>query len=398
MLILACRHRAAHTPDSGVHRAQRRTRQPSPARAIARLVSRMRRGDRHRRRGTHRASTEVLEHGMARVHMSHYNYLIVGGGMAAAAAITGIREIDGAGSVGVITAEPHPPYNRPPLSKWLWRGKPLSSIWRKANSSTVTFHQSRTARTLDPEIKQVTDDRGDVYSFDKLLLATGSTPRRLPFGGDQIIYYRTLDDYERVRRLTEHGERFAIIGSGFIGSEMAASLAMVGKRVTLIFPDEAIGSRMYPAELARAVNALFQAKGVELMPEAKAIGCESHEGQHALTVRDAGSGRERTIIVDGVIAGIGVEPNVALARAAGLEVNDGVRVDASLRTSHPDIYAAGDVASIYNATLDSWRRVEHADNANNTGGYAGVAMAGRTVSYEYLPFFYSDLFDVAYEA
>jgi 3-phenylpropionate/trans-cinnamate dioxygenase ferredoxin reductase component len=99
-----------------------------------------------------------------------------------------------------------------------------------------------------------------------------------------------------------------------------------------------------------------------------------------------------------VIAGIGVEPNVELARSAGLEVSDGIRVDASLRTSHPDIFAAGDVASIYNGALETWRRVEHADNANSTGGYAGVAMAGRTVRYEYLPFFYSDLFEVGYEA
>jgi 3-phenylpropionate/trans-cinnamate dioxygenase ferredoxin reductase component len=103
-------------------------------------------------------------------------------------------------------------------------------------------------------------------------------------------------------------------------------------------------------------------------------------------------------VADGVIAGIGVEPNVELARAAGLEVNDGIRVDVSLRTSHPDIFAAGDVASIYNPALKAWRRVEHADNANNTGGYAGVAMTGRTVAYEYLPFFYSDLFEVGYEA
>src|SRR5450759_1310826 len=116
--------------------------------------------------------------------------------MAAAAAITGIREVDDVGSIGVITAEPHPPYNRPPLSKWLWRGKPLTSIWRKANSATVTFHQGRTARALDPRARQVTDDQDAVYHFDKLLLATGSTPRRLPFGGDEIIYYRTLDDYE----------------------------------------------------------------------------------------------------------------------------------------------------------------------------------------------------------
>jgi 3-phenylpropionate/trans-cinnamate dioxygenase ferredoxin reductase component len=327
-----------------------------------------------------------------------YKYLIVGGGMAAASAITGIREVDDAGSIGVITAEAHPPYNRPPLSKLIWRGKPLRSIWRKANSATVTFHQGRTARTLNPRSKQVVDDEGAVYRFDKLLLATGSTPRRLPFGGDDVIYYRTLDDYERVRQLAATGNTFVIIGAGFIGSEMAAALAMNGKRVTLVFPDDAVGSRLYPAGLASSVSALLQAKGVEVVPRVRAIGCGSHDGKQILTVRDIDSGSERTIIADGVIAGIGVEPNVELARSAGLEVSDGIRVDASLRTSHPDIFAAGDVASIYNGALETWRRVEHADNANSTGGYAGVAMAGRTVRYEYLPFFYSDLFEVGYEA
>jgi 3-phenylpropionate/trans-cinnamate dioxygenase ferredoxin reductase component len=330
--------------------------------------------------------------------MRDYTYLIVGGGMAAASAITGIREIDDAGSIGVLTAEPHPPYNRPPLSKWLWRGKPLNSIWRKANSVTVTFHQGRTACALDPRSKQITDDQGAVYQFDKLLLATGSAPRRLPFGGDEIIYYRTLDDYQRVRQLAAQGGTFAIIGAGFIGSEMAAALAMNGTRVTLVLPDDAIGSRLYPAHLAEAVNALFREKGVEVLARTRAVACEARGGKQTLITQDVDSGRERTIIADCVIAGIGVDPNVELARAAGLEVNDGIRVDASLRTSHPDIFAAGDVASIYNAALDTWRRVEHADNANNTGGYAGVAMAGRTVRYEYLPFFYSDLFEVGYEA
>ena len=330
--------------------------------------------------------------------MRHYTYLIVGGGMAAASAITGIREIDDAGSIGVLTTERHPPYNRPPLSKWLWRGKPLNSIWRKANSATVTFHQGRTACTLDPRGKQITDDQGEVYQFDKLLLATGSTPRRLPFGGDEIIYYRTLADYERVRQLAVEGGTFVIIGAGFIGSEMAAALAMNGARVTLVSPDDAIGSRLYPGHLSQAVNALFRGKGVELLARTRAIACETRDGKRALTVRDIDSARERTMVADCVIAGIGVDPNVELARAAGLEVNDGIRVDASLRTSHSDIFAAGDVASMYNVALDTWRRVEHADNANSTGGYAGVAMAGRTVRYEYLPFFYSDLFEAGYEA
>lgn len=330
--------------------------------------------------------------------MPDYTYLIVGGGMASAAAISGIREVDDSGSIGVITAEPYRPYDRPPLSKWLWRGKPLSSIWRTADSSTVTFHQACTARALDAQRKQVTDDQGTVYHFSKLLLATGCTPRRLPVGGEQIVYFRTLDDYKRVRALTEHGDRFVVIGSGFIGTEMAAALAMNGKHVTLVFPDDAIGSRTYPADLAGSLNAFFRARGIEVVPGAKVIGCESRAGKPVLTVHDIHTGQERTIVADGVVAGIGVQPNVDLARAAGLDVDDGIRVDASLRTSQPDIYAAGDVAFIYSAALDRWRRVEHEDNANSTGGYAGVAMTGRTVSYEHLPFFYSDIFEASYEA
>ncbi len=330
--------------------------------------------------------------------MPDYDYLIVGGGMAAASAITGIREVDDAGSIGVVSAEPHPTNNRPPLSKWLWRGKPLSGIWRKANSSTVTYHQACTARALDPDAKEVTDEEGTVYRYDKLLLATGSSPRRLPFGDDRIIYFRTLEDYQRVRELAARGERFAVIGGGFIGSEMAAALAGIGKKVSLIFPDESIGSRIYPAGLARWLDEAFRARGVNVVPRARAIGCaQSGEGA-SLRLADTASGSEREMEVDGIIAGIGVEPNVQLARAAGLRVDDGIVVVASLRTSHPDIYAAGDVASIYNAALGRHRRVEHADNANNSGGYAGVAMAGRNVSYEYLPFFYSDLWELGYEA
>ena len=251
---------------------------------------------------------------------------------------------------------------------------------------------------LDPRRKEVTDDEGTVYRFRKLLLATGSAPRRLPFGGDQIIYFRTLDDYKRVRALTEHGDRFTVIGSGFIGTEMAAALAMNGKQVTLIFPDDAIGSRTYPADLAGSLNEFFRAKGIELLPAAKVIGCESRAGIPVLTVQDIHTGKERAIVSDGVVAGIGVQPNVELARTAGLDVADGIRVDASFRTSHYDIYAAGDVASIYSTALDKWRRVEHEDNANSTGAYAGVAMTGRTVSYDHLPFFYSDLFETSYEA
>ncbi|NNM84771.1 MAG: FAD-dependent oxidoreductase [Phycisphaerales bacterium] len=330
--------------------------------------------------------------------MRLYKYLIIGAGMTAAAAIAGIREVDNAGAIGLIGAEAHPPYDRPPLSKGLWKDKPQSSIWRSLDKTALTLHLGRTVRTLNPEKKSVVDDQGGIYTYDKLLLATGGTPRRLPFGEDHIIYFRTLDDYTKLRELTRNGNHFAVIGAGFIGSEIAAALAMNGKKVTLIFPDKAIGSRMYPPELAEFLNDFYREKGITLLTESKVSGCDMQHGKLAVKVSRGSNSNERQISVDGVIAGIGVEPNVSLAAVAGLKIDNGIRVDASLRTSSPDIYAAGDAASFYSPALDTWLRVEHEDNANTMGGFAGVAMAGRTVAYSHLPFFYSDLFDMGYEA
>ncbi len=318
--------------------------------------------------------------------------------MTADAAIHGIREIDRGGSIGVIGAESHPPYNRPPLSKGLWKKQRLDSIWRKSDTLGVTFHLGLRVQHLDPANKRVTDDQGNVYTFDKLLLATGATPRRLAFGAEQIIYYRTLDDYQRLRALTERGRRFAVIGGGFIGSEVAAALAMNGREVVLAFPQEGIGSRVFPSELSMFLNDFYRQKGVEVLTGTSVTGMETRRDKSILTLRDSRAGDGQETSVDGVVAGIGVQANVELAQAAGLKVENGVRVDASLRTTHPDIYAAGDVAGFHNPVLDLWMRVEHEDNANTMGGAAGRAMAGETVAYDHLPSFYSDLFEMGYEA
>jgi NADPH-dependent 2,4-dienoyl-CoA reductase/sulfur reductase-like enzyme len=318
--------------------------------------------------------------------------------MTADAAVRGIRSIDPDGSIGVIGAEPDPPYKRPPLSKKLWTGKPFESVWLRTDALGVELHLGRTVRVLDPRAKQVIDDRGAVYGFDKLLLATGVSPRRLPVGGHLVIYYRTLDDYRRLRALTEQGQRFAVVGGGFVGSEIAAVLALNGKEVTMIFPESAIGARLLPPDLARSLNDRYRRQGVELLAGTTVADVAERGDRLVLSARSADAADSHELVVDGVVAGIGTRPNVDLATAAGLAVADGIVVDERLRTSHPDVYAAGDVAAFCQPALGQRLRVEHEDNAKTMGRAAGRAMAGDPSPYRHLPFFYSDLFDQGYEA
>jgi len=325
--------------------------------------------------------------------MPTFKYLIVGGGMTADAAVQGIREIDSSGNIGLISMESDPPYDRPPLTKGLWKDKSLESIWRSAAKQNAKLHLGRTVKSLDVKQKQATDDKGEIYSFEKLLLATGGEPRVLPFGEDKIIYYRTAADYRRLRALTEKGKRIVVVGGGFIGSEIAAALAMNGKKVTLVFPGPSIGNRIYPQALSKFLNTYYSEKGVTVMPGETASGLEERNSEVVLKTK---TGRE--IVADGVVAGLGIEPSAGLAGSAGLKVDNGIIVDEFLQTSAPDVFAAGDVASFHNPALNQRLRVEHEDNANMMGKIAGRNMAGQRERYEHLPFFYSDLFDLGYEA
>lgn len=325
--------------------------------------------------------------------MPKFKYLIIGGGMTADAAVQGIREIDSNGSIGLISMESDPPYDRPPLTKGLWKDKTFDSIWRTAAKQNAELHLGRTVKSIDLKEKQVSDDQGTVYSFEKLLLATGGEPRTLPFGDDKIIYYRTAGDYRRLRAQTEKGNRFIVIGGGFIGSEIAAALAMNKKQVTLLFPGPSIGSRIYPRGLSEFLNNYYQEKGVTVVPGASATGLEERGAELILKTK---SGKE--FAADGVIAGLGIETNISLAKSAGLTVEDGIVANEFLQTNVPDVFAAGDVASFHNPALDKRLRVEHEDNANTMGKTAGRNMAGQRERYDHLPFFYSDLFDLGYEA
>jgi NADPH-dependent 2,4-dienoyl-CoA reductase/sulfur reductase-like enzyme len=332
--------------------------------------------------------------------MTAYKYLIAGAGMTGDAAVRGIREIDASGTTALVGSERHPPYKRPPLTKDLWKGKPLEKIWLKTPDGGVDFQLGRTISSLDLENRRATDDQGTEYSYERLLLATGGTPRTLKLEGNgagEVIYYRTFDDYERLRDLAGTAERFAVIGGGFIGSEIAAALAMNGREVVMIFPGLAIGENMYPAGLARSVNEYYREKGVTLLSGCSASRVEKRDGRFIVTARGKDGG-EQAVEVDGVVAGIGIEPNVGLAEQAGLPLDNGIVVDEQLRAGHPDVYAAGDIAAFQNPALGKRLRVEHEDNAKAMGRQAGRNMAGAEEPYHYLPFFYSDLFELGYEA
>jgi 3-phenylpropionate/trans-cinnamate dioxygenase ferredoxin reductase component len=325
--------------------------------------------------------------------MKSYRYVVIGGGMTADAAVHGIREVDPSGEIGLIGSEPDAPYNRPPLSKGLWKGKPLDSVWRHTEQAGVALHLRCRAAAVDPVRKTVVDEAGDQYSYEKLLLATGGTPRRLPFSDPGVIYFRTLDDYRRLREQSQRPSEFAVIGGGFIGSEVAAALAMNGHKVSMIFPDRGIGARIYPSALSEFLNTYYQGKGVTVFPGDAAEAIERKGEKSVLRLKSG-----KTVSVDGVVAGIGIQPSVDLAQAAGLTANNGIVVDEMLCTTNPDIYAAGDVANFYNPALESRLRVEHEDNANTMGAVAGRNMAGRSEKYNHLSFFYSDLFELGYEA
>src|SRR5512134_122313 len=182
--------------------------------------------------------------------MKQYKYLIVGGGLAGDGATRGIRELDTDGSIGMISMEPDPPYMRPNLSKGLWKGRPVEKIWRKTADRGTELRLNRKVVQLDPAKKYILDNGGDEYTYEKLLLATGGTPNHLPFGNGHIIYYRNFQDYQHLRALTEQGDRFVVIGGSFIGSEIAAALTIVGKKVTMIFPEDAICENIFPGDLA----------------------------------------------------------------------------------------------------------------------------------------------------
>jgi NADPH-dependent 2,4-dienoyl-CoA reductase/sulfur reductase-like enzyme len=330
-----------------------------------------------------------------------FAYIIVGGGLAGASAIEGIRERDKNGAILLISAEKHLPYDRPPLSKKLWFGKKkVGDIFLHDQNfydqNGVTLAQGVTVTALDAKQKTVTTSENKEYPFHKLLLATGGAPRTLPIPGgnlEGICYYRTLDDYLRLRAEARDGKSAVVIGGGFIGSEIAAALHTTKVNVTMIFPDSYLVSRVFPEYLGRALQEQYRSRGIRILAGEKPASFVK-KGSTFITRTETG----KEIESDMVIVGIGIAPSLDLPRRAGLQTANGIIVDEYLQASLPDIYAAGDIAFFPYQVLGKQVRIEHWDNALNQGRWAGRNMAGAREPYTYMPYFFSDLFEFGYEA
>jgi NADPH-dependent 2,4-dienoyl-CoA reductase/sulfur reductase-like enzyme len=330
--------------------------------------------------------------------MKEYKYIIIGGGMTGSSAIMGIRKIDSDGTIALFSMEPYKPYNRPPLTKGLWDGKDIEGIMRPIEKYNVDLFLETRVEKIEPDEKWVQTDKDERFKFEKLLIATGGDPIQMPGAPEGVISYRTLADYEKLNELAKTKQTFCVIGGGFIGSGIAAALTKNNKEVTMIFPEIGISGLLFSDDLSKFLNDYYREHGVTILNGCLVDSISKSGNKYKVEFHNIDTEEVSESKFDVIVVGIGLKPNLDLAKDAGLEVDDGILVNEFLQTSKPDIYAAGDVANFMNYGLGKRMRVEHEDNANTMGIIAGKNMAGEREKYDHMPFFYSDLFDLGYEA
>ncbi|QGU07359.1 Anthranilate 1,2-dioxygenase system ferredoxin--NAD(+) reductase component [Corynebacterium occultum] len=325
-----------------------------------------------------------------------YHHLIIGGGVAADKAARAIRKADPETSIGILSADGDGPVYRPALTKDLWHGEdedPASQDLHTVADTGAELFTGVEVTALDPAAHTVTTTQGHTVSYGQLLLATGSTARRFgAFEDERLIYLRGVSDYRRLRELARPGKKIAVVGGGYIGSEIAAGLSTTGAEVSTYFMNETLLDNMFPPSITTHLEKVFAAHGIRLFP---GFQLDSLELGEQITLHDK-TGQQAT--ADVVVLGLGAVLNTRLAEAAGLELRAGaVAVDARLRTSAEDIFAAGDIAHFEDPIFGP-RHIEHMDMAERSGRTAGRNMAGGKEDFHYTPLFYSDLFEDGYEA
>lgn len=332
---------------------------------------------------------------------SNATYVVVGAGLAGAKAAEALHEHGFEGRVVLLGAEEHRPYERPPLSKDYLMGKAEREKafvhpqgWYAEHD--VDFRPRMEVTAIDRAAREVVTSAGDRLRYDKLLLATGASPRRLNIPGADhgaVAYLRSIDDSERIKAALQPDARIAIIGGGWIGLEVAAAARAAGAHVTVLEGAALPLLRVLGPEVATVFADLHRAHGVDLRTEISVTGIETGADGAAVVRLGNGDGVE----ADLVVVGVGIAPNTAVAEEAGLEVDNGVVVDEHLRSSDPDIFAAGDMANAYHPVLKRQLRVEHWANAMHQPDVAARSMLGQDASYDRMPYFFTDQYDLGME-
>lgn len=328
--------------------------------------------------------------------MEQVPYLIIGGGLAATAAIDAIRRRDKTGRLMMIGTEPHLPYDRVPLSKDYLLGRmERAHVFlrppRFYERHRVEQFLGQSAIAVDVSTRTVTLDDGSEVGFEKLLLATGGRPRRLSIPGadlDGVYYLRTLEDSDALRAAMAKARRAVVVGGGFIGCEVATAFAQSGLQTTLLEITPAPLSLVLDAETSAFIASFLSQQGVTLRTNTAAAQFVGAQGRVERVITS--SGEDEDIEADAAVIGVGIAPNTELATAAGLSVDNGVVVNEYLEAAD-GVYAAGDIARYYSPTLDRHLRVEHYDVALQHGRTAGANMAGAHLAYTELPYFFSHM-------
>ena len=332
--------------------------------------------------------------------MCEQTFVIVGASLTGATAAAALRERDADARVVLVGAEQERPYERPPLSKEYLRGDEKASRPYVHDEGYYAEHDidlraGLTVTAVDPSARTVTLDGGESLSYDRLLLATGSENKKLPVPGADlpgVVQLRTLAESEALQAAAKKAARVAVIGAGWIGSEVAATARQLGAEVAIIAPEEYPLERVLGTEVGAIYRDLQADHGIAQHYQA---GVERIEGTDRATGVRLGDGS--LVEADLVVVGVGVRPRVELAEAAGLEVDNGVLVDEYLATSAEGVYAAGDIANAWHPVLQERIRVEHWANARSQGEWAARNLLGEQAAYEKIPYFFSDQFDLGME-
>ncbi len=339
------------------------------------------------------------EYGRLDTGMKTYKYLILGSGLAGAYAAQELVD-QKAGGIGMITADTYLPYDRPPLSKGFLAGEKSAHDILIQEPSFYQQHEvevllNRPVTSVDFEKKRLVCQVGEEFGYERLLIATGSELRRFNVPGADLpgVYYlRSLADAEQIRARALQGGKAVVVGSGFIGMEVASVLARKGVDTTMVFPQERVWKSFFTPEMSDWFQKYFEARGVKFMPGESVAGFAGDDRLRTVMLRSG-----RTLAADFVVAGIGVVPATRLFQNTRLEMNTSINVNEFLETNIPNVWAAGDVVNYPDSIFGKRRHIEHWDNAVTQGRHAARNMTGARAPFIYVPYFFSDVFDLSYE-